>query len=107
MKVKDKVKVEENFENFEDDILEKKAEVQVKAKMKVKDKVKVKVKVKENFENFEDDILEKKVEVKVKVKAKMKAKVKVKGFGFCLVSLDRNASAPERRFVVPKSSCIL
>ena len=65
--------------------------------MKVKDKVKVK----EDFENFEDDILENKAEVQIKVKAK------VKGFGVCLVSLGRNASAPERRFVVPKSSCIL
>jgi nucleoid DNA-binding protein len=36
MKVKDKVKVKENFENFEDDILEKKAEVQVQAKAKIK-----------------------------------------------------------------------
>jgi hypothetical protein len=65
--------------------------------------VKDKVKVKENFENFEDDILENKAEVQVKAKVK----AKVKGFGVCLVSLGRNASAPERRFVVPKSSCIL
>jgi hypothetical protein len=72
-------------------------------KTQVKSKVKAKVKVKENFENFEDEILENKAEVQVKVKAK----VKVKGFGVCLVSLGPNASAPERRFVVPKSSCIL
>jgi hypothetical protein len=70
-----------------------------------RDSSQVEVKAKENFENFEDDILENKAEVQVKVKAKVKDKVK--GFGVCLVSLGRNASAPERRFVVPKSSCIL